>query len=102
MTQLAAVILMTRGFFRMDNGLQVADGGRVTATELRAILDEAGVMPSRKLGQNFLIEQNTARCIVEQLDVQPGDTVVEVGPGTGALTEFVVGTVKKVVLVEYD
>jgi len=74
----------------------------VTTTELREVLDEIGVVPSKKLGQNFLIDQNTAEWIVAQLDLQPDDTVVEVGPGTGALTENVVGKVKRVILVEFD
>lgn len=71
-------------------------------TELHEVLDEAGVVPSRKLGQNFLVDENTARWIVDQLDLRPDDCVVEVGPGTGALTEHVVGRVRKVILVEYD
>jgi len=71
-------------------------------TEIRARLDSMGVIPSKKLGQNFLIDENVARWIVDQLDVQPGDTVVEVGPGTGALTEHVVELADKVILVEFD
>ncbi|MGJ8696095.1 MAG: 16S rRNA (adenine(1518)-N(6)/adenine(1519)-N(6))-dimethyltransferase RsmA [Verrucomicrobiaceae bacterium] len=74
----------------------------MTATELKEVLAEVGVVPSRKLGQNFLVDQNTAEWIVGQLDIQPEDTVVEVGPGTGALTEHVVGKAKKVILIEYD
>jgi len=74
----------------------------VTATELREVLAEAGVVPSKKLGQNFLIDQNTAEWIVDQLALKPDDTVLEVGPGTGALTEHVVGKVKRVILVEFD
>ncbi|MGJ8655237.1 MAG: 16S rRNA (adenine(1518)-N(6)/adenine(1519)-N(6))-dimethyltransferase RsmA [Akkermansiaceae bacterium] len=65
-------------------------------------MKENGVMPSKKLGQNFLCDANVARWIVDQLDPQPEDTVVEVGPGTGALTEHLVGKVKRVILVEYD
>ena len=60
------------------------------------------VNPSKKLGQNFLIDENVARWIVEQLEVEPGDTVVEVGPGTGALTEHVVAIADRVILVEFD
>lgn len=63
---------------------------------------ELGVTPSKKLGQNFLIDENVSRWIVEQLDVQPGDTVVEVGPGIGALTEHLVGIADHVILVEFD
>ncbi|MFT6863753.1 MAG: 16S rRNA (adenine1518-N6/adenine1519-N6)-dimethyltransferase [Akkermansiaceae bacterium] len=74
----------------------------MTATELKEVLDEAGVVPSKRLGQNFLVDQNTAEWIVNQLNLEPDDTIVEVGPGTGALTEHVVGKVAKVILVEYD
>lgn len=71
-------------------------------TEIRERLDAMGVIPSKKLGQNFLIDANVARWIVDQLEVQSGDTVVEVGPGTGALTEHVVELAEKVILVEFD
>ena len=101
--RLAKVSFKRRGgFLLVDKSRAGGDFKHVTATELREILDDADVMPSRKLGQNFLIEQNTARWIVEQLNIQPGDTVVEVGPGAGALTEFVVGVADKVILIEYD
>ena len=65
-------------------------------------LTQLGVIPSKKLGQNFLIDENVSRWIVAQLDVQPGDTVVEVGPGIGALTEHVIGIADHVILIEFD
>lgn len=71
-------------------------------TEIRGVLEKMGVTPSRKLGQNFLCDANVAKWIVDQLDPQPEDTVVEVGPGTGALTEHLVQRVKQVILVEFD
>lgn len=74
----------------------------MTEREIRQVLNLTGVMPSRQLGQNFLTDAATARAIVDHLDLQPEDTVVEVGPGTGALTNHVVGRVKKMVLVEFD
>lgn len=74
----------------------------VTGHEIRDALEAAGVMPSRQLGQNFLCDPNMARWITDQLDARPGDTVVEVGPGTGALTEHLVGKVRRLVLVEFD
>ncbi len=74
----------------------------MTATELTEILAEVDVVPSKRLGQNFLVDENTARWIVEQLHLDPADTVVEVGPGTGALTEHLIGRVSKIILVEYD
>jgi 16S rRNA (adenine1518-N6/adenine1519-N6)-dimethyltransferase len=74
----------------------------MTEREIRQVLNLTGVMPSRQLGQNFLTDSATARAIVDHLDLQADDTVVEVGPGTGALTNHVVGRVKKVILVEFD
>ena len=74
----------------------------VNQTEIKRQLDAMDVNPSKKLGQNFLIDENVARWIVEQLEVEPGDTVVEVGPGTGALTEHVVAIADRVILVEFD
>ncbi len=72
------------------------------ASEIIQVLKDAGVNPSKKLGQNFLCDANVARWIVDQLEPKPEDTVVEVGPGTGALTEHLLGRVKKIILVEYD
>ena len=74
----------------------------MTLPELKVALEASGVTPSRKLGQNFLHDANVARWIGEQLDPGPEDCVVEVGPGTGALSEHLVGKVRKLILVEYD
>jgi 16S rRNA (adenine1518-N6/adenine1519-N6)-dimethyltransferase len=76
--------------------------GPMTGREVREVLDQTGVLPSKQLGQNFLVDPNMARWIVSQLALTPDDAVVEVGPGTGALTEHVVGTVRKVILIEFD
>jgi len=43
----------------------------------------------RSLGQNFLVDANIARKIVEALDIRPGDNVLEIGPGRGALTRHI-------------
>ena len=74
----------------------------MTEREIRQVLNLTGVMPSRQLGQNFLTDVTTARAIVDHLDLHAEDTVVEVGPGTGSLTQHVVGRVKRVILVEFD
>ncbi|OCA04097.1 16S rRNA (adenine(1518)-N(6)/adenine(1519)-N(6))-dimethyltransferase RsmA [Akkermansia glycaniphila] len=70
--------------------------------DIRQVLDTFDVRPSRSLGQNFLVDENIARWIVEQLDIRPEDCVVEVGPGTGALTEHIAPLCRKLVLVEFD
>ncbi|QTN34240.1 ribosomal RNA small subunit methyltransferase A [Akkermansiaceae bacterium] len=74
----------------------------MTGQEIREALDRARVLPSKQLGQNFLTDPNMARWIVSQLEISEADTVVEVGPGTGSLTEHVIGKAKRVVLVEFD
>lgn len=55
-----------------------------------------------KLGQNFLIDENTARLEVEYADVTKDDVVLEVGPGRGILTKFLAENAKKVIAVEID
>ena len=56
----------------------------------------------RALGQNFLIDPNLQRKIVAALDPGPDDEVLEIGPGVGALTRHLAGTVRRLVLVELD
>ncbi|QQL46143.1 16S rRNA (adenine(1518)-N(6)/adenine(1519)-N(6))-dimethyltransferase RsmA [Sulfuriroseicoccus oceanibius] len=71
-------------------------------TQIKERLIELDVQPSRAMGQNFLHDENSARWIADQLNVSADDCVVEVGPGTGALTEHVVGKCRKLILVEFD
>lgn len=53
----------------------------------------AGFAPAkRSLGQNFLVDENISRKIVAALDLQPGDQVLEIGPGRGALTKHIMAT----------
>ena len=76
----------------------------MTLTEIRAALDSRGLRPLKQLGQNFLHDQNLARWIAERAveGVVSGATVVEIGPGLGALTESLVGGDLKVIAVEKD
>jgi len=74
----------------------------VIQREILQILNERDIRPSKQLGQNFLVDANIARWIVSQLDLQTEDTVVEVGPGTGALSEHIVGKARRIILVEFD
>ena len=71
-------------------------------TDTKSRLAELDVMPSKKLGQNFLIDENVSRWIVDQLDIKKEDTVVEIGPGLGALTKHVVEQASRVILIEFD
>lgn len=74
----------------------------MNATQIHEVLEKTGVNPSKSLGQNFLVDENIAKWIVAQLEIGPEDCVVEVGPGTGALTEHMVPLCRKLILVEFD
>jgi len=71
-------------------------------SETRATLKEIGVSPVKTLGQNFLHDQNLARWIVDQAQITPQDYVVEIGPGLGALTRFLLETGAHVLAIEKD
>ena len=74
----------------------------MTGREIHELLDQAGVLPSKQLGQNFLIDPNMARWIVAQLEFTADDAVVEVGPGTGSLSEHLAGKARRLILIEFD
>ncbi len=60
------------------------------------------VKPKKSLGQNFLVDENIARKIVGSLELTSEDVVVEIGPGQGALTKYIVDNVSKLLAVEID
>jgi len=72
------------------------------AAEIRALAAELDVTPTKKLGQNFVVDANTVRRIVHVARVEPGDRVVEVGPGLGSLTLAILETGASVTAVEID
>jgi len=74
----------------------------MTLTEIRAALTELETRPRQSLGQNFLYDQNLARWTVEQLQGHHDGTVLEIGPGLGALTGFVAPHARRLILVEKD
>ncbi|GAA5197129.1 16S rRNA (adenine(1518)-N(6)/adenine(1519)-N(6))-dimethyltransferase RsmA [Microbacterium jejuense] len=72
------------------------------AAEIRALAADLDVTPTKKLGQNFVVDANTVRKIVHVAEVQPGDRVVEVGPGLGSLTLAILEAGASVTAVEID
>ncbi len=64
--------------------------------------DKYGFTPQKKLGQNFLIDSRIVNEIIEILKLNKKDTVLEIGAGTGVLTEKLVPLVKKVIAIEID
>lgn len=70
--------------------------------EVRDLADLLGIQPTKKLGQNFVIDANTVRRIVKAAGVTEGETVVEVGPGLGSLTLALLEAGASVTAVEID
>jgi 16S rRNA (adenine1518-N6/adenine1519-N6)-dimethyltransferase len=73
-----------------------------TKQDIEKLLAGAGTTPNRRLGQNFLIDLNLMRLLVEAAHIQPQDVVMEVGTGTGSFTEAIAERAGRVVTVEYD
>ncbi len=71
-------------------------------TDISAALTELSLHPSKSLGQNFLADTNLARWIVDQVELSPGDHLVEIGPGLGALTERAAPACDSLTLIEKD
>ena len=70
--------------------------------EIRDLAELLGIQPTKKLGQNFVIDANTVRRIVKAAGVTATATVVEIGPGLGSLTLGLLETGASVVAVEID
>jgi len=70
--------------------------------EVRALLEQLGHRPNKGLGQNFLIDANILDIIANTADIQPEESVLEIGPGLGALTERIVPKAKSVTCIEKD
>lgn len=64
--------------------------------------ERRGARPKRALGQNFLVDPGIRRRIVEEAGILPGETVLEIGPGRGALTDLLAERAHRLVLVELD
>jgi 16S rRNA (adenine1518-N6/adenine1519-N6)-dimethyltransferase len=72
------------------------------ASEVRTKLREAGVRPSKRMGQHFLLEEDLAHRMVEYAGIRPGEVVLEVGPGLGTLTDALLRRAERLVAVEKD
>ncbi|MGB2984630.1 MAG: 16S rRNA (adenine(1518)-N(6)/adenine(1519)-N(6))-dimethyltransferase RsmA [Phycisphaerae bacterium] len=73
-----------------------------TKREIVELLSAAGVHPRKRLGQHFLIDGNLMRRLVACAELDPMDLVVEVGAGTGGLTDLIAGRVHKLLCIEMD
>jgi 16S rRNA (adenine1518-N6/adenine1519-N6)-dimethyltransferase len=68
----------------------------------KEIITQYGIKPRKKLGQSFLLDQNIIRKIAATVDINEEDVVVEIGAGTGVLTEILAGVARQVIAVELD
>lgn len=73
-----------------------------TKRQIHQLLTSAGVGPNRKLGQHFLVDLNLLRLVVDSAHIGPRDTILEVGCGTGSMTEALAEQAGHVVAVELD
>jgi 16S rRNA (adenine1518-N6/adenine1519-N6)-dimethyltransferase len=80
----------------------VAESGLLGAAAVRELAAQLGIRPTKRLGQNFVIDANTVRKIVRESQVDSTDIVVEVGPGLGSLTLELVRVCRRVYAVEID
>jgi 16S rRNA (adenine1518-N6/adenine1519-N6)-dimethyltransferase len=69
---------------------------------IAADLAAAGLAPLHRLGQNFMVDEHALARLVEELRLLPGERVVEIGPGTGVLTERLLAAGARVLAVELD
>ena len=74
----------------------------LTRRDVVALLERHDLSPSRALGQNFLVDPNTVRKVVDLAGIGPGDPVVEIGAGLGCLTLALADSGAEVTAVEID
>lgn len=74
----------------------------MTLREVKHLLRQYNIRPSKYLGQNFLIDGNVQGKIIDAIGLDKEDVLLEIGPGMGALTEGLCKRVKNVVAVEKD
>ncbi len=65
-------------------------------------LEDQNFVPSKKMGQNFLLNQNTQKSIVSASNISTTDNVLEIGPGLGAITQHLITTTSNLFCVELD
>lgn len=75
---------------------------KINISNVKHILNEIGVVPSKDYGQNFLIDENIASKIVSLLDIKDDENCLEVGPGLGSLTHFLIESTNKLDVIDID
>ena len=71
-------------------------------TYTKNLLKKYKILPLKKLGQNFLIDKTAIKKVINAANLQPKALVLEIGPGTGTLTQEIAKKVKRVIAIEKD
>ena len=74
----------------------------LTRTQVKDLLQKYDINPRKSLGQNFVVEPNTIRQIIELASIEADDFVIEVGPGIGSLTSSLLEVAGHVTAIEVD
>ena len=74
----------------------------LSVIDIKNILDQYNASPSKTIGQNFLIDDFTLNKIIEAAELNPKDTILEIGPGLGGLTKELAQKTKKIIAIEKD
>jgi len=74
----------------------------MTELDIQRLCKELDISPFKGLGQNFLVDETVLGDIIKVADLRKEDTVLEIGPGFGALTEELVKRAGKVIAIEKD
>jgi len=73
-----------------------------TKHQVELLLSRAGRLPNKTLGQHFLIDLNLMRLLIDTAAIEKNDTVIEIGCGTGSLTEAIAERAGSIIGIEYD
>ena len=74
----------------------------LTRTQAKDLLRKYDISPRKSLGQNFVVEPNTIRQVIELSSIKPSDFIIEIGPGIGSLTLSLLEVAGHVTAVEID
>lgn len=74
----------------------------VSPSQVKAFLEKKGIHPNKTLGQNFLIDGNILKIIIDAAELSEDDYILEIGPGLGVLTQRLVASGARVSAVEKD
>lgn len=97
-----------RGYYNRRRGLErgiptaMSNVSFQTKSDIRRLLQAHGLSPRKRFGQNFLIDGNLMRKLVEASEIGPDDCVIEIGAGTGSLTGLLAARAGQVVAAEID